>query len=69
MFDVRTSNRVYKGINTPVITCDGFDYDTIKDRQQRLRDSINKMQRELEVFEEREELLMMEWQAVTGRSA
>ena len=62
MHIIQTSNRIIKGINTPVITCDGFDIDQIEDREKMLRENVEKMQERLDEFAQMKDMIMHEWQ-------
>jgi len=62
MHTIALSNRIIKGINTPVITVDGFDYDTIEDRQVMLMNQINKLQAKMDEFDQMKDMISYEWQ-------
>ena len=62
MHTIAFSNRIIKGINTPVITVDGFDYDTIEDRQVMLMNQINKLQAKMDEFDQMKDMISYEWQ-------
>ncbi len=61
MHIIATSNRIINGINTPVVTVDGFDIDTIEDRRERLRADISKLQAKLDTFDQMADMLDNEW--------
>jgi len=62
MHIIALSNRIINGINTPVVTVDGFDIDTIEDRRARLKADISKMQAKLDTFNQMADMLDTEWE-------
>ncbi len=62
MHIIALSNRIINGINTPVVTVDGFDIDTIEDRRARLKADISKMQAKLDTFNQMADMLDNEWE-------
>ncbi len=61
MHTIALSNRIINGINTPVVTVDGFDIDTIEDRRDRLKAEISKLQDKLDTFSQMADMIDDEW--------
>ena len=61
MHTIALSNRIINGINTPVVTVDGFDIDTIEDRRDRLKAEIDKLQDKLDTFSQMADMIDDEW--------
>ena len=61
MHTIALSNRIINGINTPVVTVDGFDIDTIEDRRVRLKAEISKLQEKLDTFSQMADMIDDEW--------
>jgi len=61
MHTIALSNRIINGINTPVVTVDGFDIDTIEDRRDRLKTEISKLQDKLDTFSQMADMIDDEW--------
>ena len=61
MHTIAISNRIINGINTPVVTVDGFDIDTIEDRRDRLKAEISRLQDKLDTFSQMADMIDDEW--------
>ena len=61
MHTIALSNRIINGINTPVVTVDGFDIDTIEDRRVRLKAEISRLQEKLDTFSQMADMIDDEW--------
>tara|TARA_Y100000310_G_scaffold180731_1_gene180663 strand:- start:592 stop:804 length:213 start_codon:yes stop_codon:yes gene_type:complete len=61
MHTIALSNRIINGINTPVVTVDGFDIDTIEDRRDRLKAEISRLQDKLDTFSQMADMIDDEW--------
>ena len=61
MHTIALSNRIINGINTPVVTVDGFDIDTIEDRRDRLKAEIDRLQDKLDTFSQMADMIDDEW--------
>lgn len=61
MHTIALSNRIIKGINTPVVTADGFDIDTIEDRRNRLKEEIDRLQDKFDTFSQMADMIDHEW--------
>ena len=61
MHTIALSNRIINGINTPVVTVDGFDIDTIEDRRVRLKAEISRLQEKLDIFSQMADMIDDEW--------
>ena len=61
MHTIALSNRIINGINTPVVTVDGFDIDTIEDRRDRLKAEISRLQEKLDTFSQMADMIDDEW--------
>lgn len=62
MHTISLSNRIIKGINTPVVTADGLDIDAIETRQELISQQIAKLHDQMIEYAEMKDAIFYEAQ-------